>query len=194
MEIMLKQVRAEVMVETGNEQVPWTSSSLAESFYFVPPPTIQPTIKHTLSIAGILSGSTLKINGNSVSYTNNSFNAKYPPGTYAITVAKSGYYDYVRSVELTDNATVTVSQKSIPSPTDKDRTLFYTLLIGSGLSAGTSLVSFLASQDAYSTHKREQNFDDIKAAYDQSNAIVTGSVVSLLLTVVGLIGSYMTFK
>lgn len=33
-EAMLRQVRKEVMAETGNQQVPWSSSSLTDSFYF----------------------------------------------------------------------------------------------------------------------------------------------------------------
>ena len=63
---------------------------------------------YKLILYGIKSGSILKINGKTVNYNGSSVSRKVYPGTYRISITKKGYYDYTKTIKITQDYSIRI--------------------------------------------------------------------------------------
>ncbi|MDM8537516.1 SUMF1/EgtB/PvdO family nonheme iron enzyme [Desulfobacterales bacterium HSG17] len=121
-ERVLKNVRIDVIRETGNKQIPWESSSLTGDFYFKPlladssgttvitppKPKPQPPKDGSLTVNANISGATVWVNGKKYNTAPMTFSIS-SAGEYAVKVTADGYESYETRKQIDRGADVVVT-------------------------------------------------------------------------------------
>ena len=115
-ESLLKRVRQGVLQETGENQMPWQSSSLTGDFYFassgavVDAPVVspnEPSGQGGLSVEANVSGAIVYIDGNRVGTTPLKDTA-LSPGQHVVLVTATGYQSYQKRVRVDPGRTASI--------------------------------------------------------------------------------------
>ncbi|MCD6122609.1 MAG: PEGA domain-containing protein [Spirochaetales bacterium] len=93
----------------------------------------------------------LKINSKTVNYNGSSVSIKIYPGTYIISITKKGYYNYTKTIKITQDYSIRTYQKIRPNST------------------------------SYSTHSSHYTKSSSSSSNNFSNALIGGFVWAALL-------------